>query len=89
MVKALMALLFIAQLPGGEAQIVGDQSQITGTWLGIPDASLGTVPVTTKQTCIDSLELPHEFLLHTSSKVLRWKILFYNCSLSVPQVRPP
>jgi hypothetical protein len=53
-------------MPGGEAQIVGDQSQSQARSWEIPNASLGTVPVTTKQTCIDSLELPHELLLHTS-----------------------
>ena len=31
---AIIALLFIAQVPGGEAQIIGNQPQVTGTWRG-------------------------------------------------------
>jgi hypothetical protein len=34
MTIALMALLFAALLPGGEAQVVEGQSQVPGTWRG-------------------------------------------------------
>ena len=37
---AIIALLFIAQVRGGEAQIVGSQPQVTGTWRGNSECAI-------------------------------------------------